>query len=75
MDVTIIVVSVSLASSIVAIVMGFIKMLQFVSDRPKREEVHQIVDRSLEAVNQKVQSIKDNVDYIRTWIDNTKKRK
>jgi hypothetical protein len=49
--------------------------LRYVSDRPKREEVNQMIDRALDAVNAKIDHVQADVAYIRTWIDDNKKRK
>jgi hypothetical protein len=46
--------------------------LRYVSDRPKREEVNQMIDRALDAVNAKIDHVQTDVAYIRKWIDDNK---
>lgn len=52
----------------ISLIGALIVVLKFVSDRPKREEVQNTIDRT-------VKPIADNVQYIRDRIDELPKRK
>jgi hypothetical protein len=41
---------------------GVITILQFIGDRPKREEVQQTIDRSVKPIAENVQYIRDRID-------------
>lgn len=64
MNLTIVIVSISLASSIVAMAVGGIKIMQFISDRPKREEVNMMIQTIVGPLKNDLCYIRDKVDEL-----------
>jgi hypothetical protein len=74
MELTTIVISISAAASIVAIVVGGIKVMQFVSERPKRDEVNEIIDRAVESLKNDVRYIRDRIDAVTEKVTEKKRK-
>lgn len=70
---------ITLGITIALLIMAFLtlalKSLSYVSDRPNRKEVTEMIDTKLKAVEQSIGQVKSDVKYIRDWIDHSKKRK
>jgi hypothetical protein len=75
LETIIITLSLTAAGLIITGVLGMIKTINFVADRPKREEVATMIETQLQAVNVKIDHVASDVKFIRETLEKKTTRK